>query len=234
MKIAIDITPLQNFHSMRGVGAVTRNFIANLGNNNNEFVFLAYDNDRISTEKIISKLVGKQKINYTIEFIYPYALTKLPKQNRLFHNFKKITPIIIRVLKLMLQLFKVTKKALGLIKLTLGLSSTKTTRSLNYLSMDIFIQFDPTILLPKLSSNTNAIIMVYDLIPYSLESDYLMRYSTSRKNQVNRRSSFSHHLDRLIYYNTLKQNCLKSKYILTISEFTKKDQIGRASCRERV
>lgn len=224
MKIAVDITPLQNFHSMRGVGAVTRNFIENLGNNNNEFVFLAYDNHRLPAEELISKLVGEQKINYTIEFIYPYALAKLPKQNRLLQNFKKITPvIIIRVFRLMLQLFKASRKALGLIKLTLGLSSTKTTRSLNYLCLDIFIQFDPTILLPKLPSNTKAIIMVYDLIPYSLESEYLMRYSTSRKNQVNRRNSLSHHLDRLVYYNTIKQNYLKSKYILTISEFTKKD-----------
>lgn len=224
MKIAVDITPLQNFHSMRGVGAVTRNFIANIGNNNNKFIFLAYDHDTVSTEKLVSELIGKQKINYSIENIYFYALTKQNKQNNVLHKYKKIMPkILVRIFRLVHQLLAITKKILGFIKLTLGSRSTKTTRDLSYLSLDIFIQFDPTILLPKLSSNTKAIIMVYDLIPYSLENDYLMRYSTSRKNQVNRRISFSHHLDRLIYYNTIKQNCLKSKYILTISEFTKKD-----------
>lgn len=226
MKIAIDITPLQNSHSTRGIGSVARNLLSNLGCcnlDNKEFLFLAYDNDISSIKRIVTSLVDKNKVKYSIKPIIPYPTPVSKKQNKLKNSVIKLSPKLIKhVARLILQLFIITRKTLSLIKLWTGLSSRKIHGTPN-LAPDIYLQLDPTILLPNLPQKTKTVIMVHDLIPFILEQDYLWTYTTARKNLVNRRSSFRRHLDRLVYINIIRQNCKNCTHILADSNFTKKD-----------
>ncbi len=226
MKIAIDITPLQNLHSVRGIGSVVRNLLSDLEYyepEKYEYLFLALDDDISNTEKIVSDLVNKNKVKYSINFVFPYTAPIHKNQSELKTLAIKLSPgIAKRMGRLILQLIAITRKTLDFVKLRVGLSTRKIIHSPD-LAPDIYLQLDPTILLPKFSPITKSIIMVHDLIPYVLEHDYLLKYKTARKNNIDRRSSLRRHLDRLIYINTIRQNCKNCVHILSDSSHTKDD-----------
>lgn len=232
MKIAIDITPLQNLHSARGIGSVVRNLLSKLeycNLNTDEFIFLAYEHDDSNIEGIVRDLVDN-KVNYTINFVFPSTGFEPKKPNRFISIFKRFSPKSAHKLTgFTHRLTTFAKKALGLIKLRAGLRS-REIKSINDLSPDIYFQLDPTILLPNLPTNTKTVVMFHDLIPYIMVNDYFWDYRVSRINGLSRIRSVKNSLQRYTYLNIARNNSRHADSIITNSNQTKLDLIKFIGC----
>lgn len=156
MKIGIDLTPLQSPHRLRGIGITIIRLINNLPaslREKNEFIFFLYPKD---IEKTLNLL---DLVNLT------YSVRKITKNN----DEKMKLPGKLNLLP------RILYKIGDLVKLHIGDSSYGKTTDL-----DFFLQTDPDKSLPR-SRRLRTGIVVYDLIPYILEWDYLWSYKTARQ-----------------------------------------------------
>jgi glycosyltransferase involved in cell wall biosynthesis len=209
MKIAIDLSVLQTGHRMRGVGAVLINFINFLPESEkkeHEFIFFLNE-DGAKDALSILKLDG---IAFTVEYLQPRKTLKLKLPGKLNLFVKGLNALS------------------GMLEFYTGDSRIPTEKLKD---IDRFIQFDQSQRLPKGSSRHTSLVL-YDIIPYVMEKDYLLSYSTARSRGRRRRSALKHAFHRWQYITRLRINCRRAKHLLAISEYTKKDFITYADANK--
>ncbi|MDZ7744500.1 MAG: glycosyltransferase family 1 protein [Candidatus Saccharibacteria bacterium] len=218
MKIGIDATVLQGPHRMRGIGYTLINFINHLpkeAKTKHHFVLYLYEQDKDQALNLL-ELKG---VNHSIVSI-PNPLAN-PRRNKLKHIAKQLgrfVPAIIKApFKVALHQFRIYKDYY------LG-----DTRLGSLRDIDKFIQFNQEQHLPRHAKGKVALVL-YDMIPYVMEADYLLSYSTARNKGCTRRSALNHALHRRQYKSRLKFNCKRADYLLAISKHTKKDFVTRLS-----
>jgi glycosyltransferase involved in cell wall biosynthesis len=198
MKIGIDISVLQTAHRMRGIGYVAINLINNLPESAKEkhsFVLYHYP---IRDESPLD-LLGLEGINYTLQEIKPYKPTNLGLPGRL--NL----------------LSSLVNKVRMYTQLKFGSNRIKDSHSLDHL-----IQFDQSQPIPARRKVPTTVVL-YDIIPYVMENDYLWGYKTARGNGKTRRGAFRANWKRRRYKTKLKLISRRAKNLVAISEYTKRD-----------
>lgn len=204
MIIGIDVTPLQGPHRMRGVGSVVINFLNNLPKSaceNNRFVLYAYDDE---TKDDLEDIVNLGRIPHEFKIIKKPPEVFLAKAARKFKFQPRIANMI--------------NNNLGIIsEWAFGDSRIRSKQAVDY-----FIQFDQNRPLPAKSRCKSALIL-YDLIPYMLENDYLWSYKTARNNGCSVKGAVRRKWLRYIYIHTLKKNSKIANSICCISTCTKND-----------
>lgn len=205
MRIAIDLSTLQTGHRMRGIGAVLISFINNLSASDkreHEFIFFlnpGNDDDVLS-------LLNVKDLQYSLEYLrQPRKVSfTLPSKLNLF--------------------IKLINKIISYREYHTGDSRI---RSSQLHDIDAFLQFDQSQKLPK-QSREHTVVVLYDLIPYVMESDYLWSYKTARQNGRRRRSALKSAVKRRQYLAKLKASCSRAKHLIAISEHTKQDFVRYA------
>ena len=96
------------------------------------------------------------------------------------------------------------------------------TRIRNTEGIDVYLQFDQSQPLP-VKKGIHTVLVLYDLIPYIMETDYLWSYGTARKNGKTRKGALRSHYHRMNYLTRLKKVTNKATYLIAISKHTKND-----------
>jgi len=200
MRIAIDLSTLQTGHRMRGIGAVLINFINHLPEKDrkeHEFVFFLNPGD----DDDVLKLLNLDSTNYAIEYLRPasHISVRLPSKLNL--------------------IIKALNKLIAYAEFRSG-DSRITSSQLD--GVDAYLQFDQSQKLPS-NSEDHTYVVLYDLIPYVMESDYLWSYATARRNGRTRRSALKSSVKRRQYISKLKITCRRAKHLIAISQHTKDD-----------
>ncbi|MBA3757273.1 glycosyltransferase family 4 protein [Candidatus Saccharibacteria bacterium] len=203
MTIGIDISALQSAHRMRGIGFTVLNFINHISDKDREkhrFVFFMFKSDLNNPVRLL-KLDG---MNYEIRYLTEKKLAQ------------KTSPI-----GRLQRLIKSTIRQLGELKdRYIGSSITKDLKGI-----DVFIQPDQSQNLPR-KWGLRKVLIVYDIIPYVLEWEYLWSYSTARTRGYSRKAALRCTARRWLYLKKLKINARRADLMLAISEQTKIDFIN--------
>jgi len=212
MKIGIDISTLQTPHRMRGIGSLLINFINNLSNDikaSHEFVFYL---NHFSASNNPLDLLNLEEIKYEIRYKNQRVQNNLEQTNIL----RKYIPAPIK---------RMLRKIMSVsifFDLYFGNSSIKDLGG-----VDHFLQFDQN-QPPPSNNRTKTTLIIYDLIPYILESDYLCSYKTSRKRGLGKKSALLRSYRRYKYIKIAKLVTKKASHLIAISEQTKRDFIKYA------
>lgn len=92
--------------------------------------------------------------------------------------------------------------------------------------IDVFVQFDQSAPLPRsINKNGKLLLVIYDIIPFKLEADYLWNYRTARTRGLNRRASIKCYIRRLLYKHHLRANTTHAHKLISISSATTADFI---------
>lgn len=197
MKIALDVSPLQGPHRMRGIGAVLINIINSLSEQDKEaHKFVFYMEADISKDTF--KDIDLDGIDYEIRHkphIHPSKL-QLPGKFNIFA--------------------KATRKSTALYRIKNGI------KGYDYSGVDVYLHTDQMQVMPRMHG-VKKIMIAYDVIPYIFERDYLWSYKTARKMGLSKTRSLAAWLSRYTYISKLKHNVKKSSVVLAISKQTKKD-----------
>jgi glycosyltransferase involved in cell wall biosynthesis len=187
---------------MRGIGATVINFINSLSKQdkaNNYFVFIAYRGVEIGG--IISDLIGTDGLQYEIIYI-----DNKPNQTSTEAPPRKL----LRAMRVPRNLFKLWEYYRGNDNLT------------HTNDFDVYIQFDQQQSVPRIR-HTKKILVVYDIIPYVLEWEYLYSYRTARLHEHSRKGSIYIALQRWTYITKLRFSIKRSDVVIAISNKTKDD-----------
>ena len=204
MNIGIDIRPLQGPHRMRGIGYVTYHTLrclAPLLKPEDTLVLYSQAEADIPAAKVIDD-IGLVPDKITLRLV---QTSRRPA---------KLLPGILRVIT------KLLNRIVTLREYKNGIEGYEDPTDL-----DAFIQFDQSMPFPKLPSSTKKILVLYDLIPYVLESDYLWSYRTARQKGLDLRGAVACHLRRKAYLDKLKRVVKYADKLIAISETTKGDFI---------
>jgi glycosyltransferase involved in cell wall biosynthesis len=208
MRIGIDITPLQSPHRMRGIGATVSNFINNIGDADKKrhtYVLYVHDSKDTTYKNPIEylNLNGLSYEVFTIRNSQSSAPGSIPQRKivRLLRGFKILT--------------KLKDYYWG------------DARLVGTPEVDIFLQFDQQQSLPQIKG-ARLYLVVYDIIPYVLEWDYLLSYKTARLKEHSRKGSLNHALHRWLYIYKLRLNAKRCHKLLSISDQTKDDLVKLA------
>lgn len=198
MKIGIDLSVLQSDHRFRGIGSVIINFINNLSEQErkaNQFVFFVEsENEELAYEKL-----DLRHMSYETRYIHNKSRVHLPGKLNL--------------------LLKVYYKTKGYIEYRIG--DPRMSKAM-LADIDRFMQFDQGRKLPP-HAGKHTVLVLYDLIPYVLESDYLWSYKTARRNQRSIKGSIKLTLQRYQYISRIKINTRRARTLIAISKHTEKD-----------
>jgi glycosyltransferase involved in cell wall biosynthesis len=199
VKIGIDISLLQTAHRRRGIGYTLINFINHLpedAKKEHQFVLYHYE---IEPDNDPFELLNLESVKYEARVI---------KLRKLYDTGNRGRTGIAMGISNQLKVLR---------DILLGDSRIKELKDLNH-----FLQFDQSQPLPSRSKVTSSLI-VYDLIPYVMEADYLWSYKTARSHGRSRKNSFKHEAVRKVY--KLKNQLItrEAKHLIAISEHTKKD-----------
>lgn len=198
MKIGLDLSVVQTPHRMRGIGATAINFVKHIpgdAKKDHHFVLFLYEDGQGEALEILDL----QSVNYEVRL--------LQKPKRVAYNL----PGKLRKLNGVLNSIKIL------------LSAQKgDTRGGDVADLDVYLQFDQMQSPPKCKGLKTAVIL-YDLIPYVMESDYLWTYKTARHYADSRKSSLRKALLRKQYVAQVKSVCKAADTLIAISEHTKKD-----------
>jgi glycosyltransferase involved in cell wall biosynthesis len=197
MKIGIDGTVLQSGHRMRGIGATLINFINNLpedAKTNHTFILYLYDDAESPLD-----LINLNGIEYSTKYI------DRPKQSSI--NLPRRLNAINRLINFL------HKKR----DILFGDSRIKNLKELDW-----FIQFDQNQPLPARHKVSSTLIL-YDLIPYVMENEYLYSYKTARKRGHSRKGALLHHVVRRSYAKKIRKIAKRAIRLIAISKYTKKD-----------
>ncbi|HUD10505.1 MAG TPA: glycosyltransferase family 1 protein [Candidatus Saccharimonadales bacterium] len=201
MTIGIDLSPLQGPHRMRGIGYTVLNLINNLPDDiksKHHFVFYAFP-DKYSLVSPF-ELLDMQGFDYEVRELRPRKRFSYKLPGRLY------------------LLNSVGNQLVELKDLYFGDSRIKTVRGL-----DVFLQTDQSQSLPHRGRTKKALIL-YDVIPYVLEWEYLWSYKTARRQYgFSRKAAFRCQVRRWLYAHKLRVNVRRAKVLLSISEQTKSD-----------
>lgn len=208
MIIGLDLSVIQTPHRMRGIGSTAINFVNNIPTEDKQlhtFVIFLYKEDQTEALKLL-KLDGVE-----------YELRDLSKPQAIEFKF----PGGLKKLNGVLNSFR------AIISSNLG-----DSRKGDLSGLDVYLQFDQMQPLPKLK-NTKTAVILYDLIPYVMESDYLWNYRTARHNGDSRKSSIRKNLLRIQYLYQLKAVCRSADKLIAISSHTKNDFVRYVGVPDR-
>lgn len=206
MTIGVDLTVLQTPHRMRGIGATTINFINNLPEkvrSDNKFVFFCYKDGDDPFE-----LLDLTGVTYEVRHINKPSKVEF----RLPWKFKILNGAINQTRKSMESFF--------------GDSRIKHTRGIDY-----FMQFDQSQPLP-MRYKVRSCLILYDIIPYVLEADYLWSYKTARAKGKTVLGALRTHYHRRKYVSRLRKSTRRAKVLVAISEHTKRDFVEHIGTKE--
>lgn len=202
MNIGIDISPLQGPHRMRGIGYTVLNFINNLpekARTDHCFILFAYP-DEHSAHGNVLELLDLTGIDHEVRYLKPRKRIdiKLPGRLKLINS--------------------VLNQLLALRDVYYG-----DSRITNLKGVDVFLQTDQSESLPKRGRTKKALIL-YDVIPYALEWEYLWSYKTARRvHGFSRKAALRVYSRRWLYSHKLRVNVRRATVLLSISEVTKSD-----------
>ena len=229
MKIGIDLSPLQGPHRMRGIGYTLINFLNNISAEDrakNTFIFfLLPGGDTMFPDPI--KLLDVENISYEVR--YKGSDRNLQPKKRgvvnLIHvlktNFTKSHQYIQRTFfpHKVQRFFTLTSD--GLKKILLVRRGNAHLKHALISDIDVYLEFDPGESLP--AAALKNVLLIYDIIPYVLEWDYLWSYHTARQHGFSRQRSMRCSARRWFYVYKLRVNAKRSRVLLAISEQTKQD-----------
>lgn len=202
MKIGIDLTPIQGPHRMRGIGYTLINLINYLPDNyrkENSFVFYVLP-DELSDFGSPLDILDLHHMEYEVKYIKPRRKFTRRLPGRL--------SLLTSVLNVLVELRD----------LKYGDSRIKDLRGI-----DVFLQTDQSQSLPR-GRKIKKVLVIYDIIPYVLEWDYLWSYQTARETYgYSRKAAFRCSVRRKLYALKLSLNVKRAKLLLAISEATKED-----------
>jgi glycosyltransferase involved in cell wall biosynthesis len=205
--VGIDLTPLQGPHRMRGVGATVINTLRNLPasvKQEHSFVFYLHERDKDEALDLINASSFK---NYTTHFLEEQTVA-LPPSIRTLKGLRHLPGRILNIIK---------NHRHG------------TRRITDVENIDVFLQFEQDIIPPP---HVPSVVIVYDLIPYVLERDYLWSYSTARNiHRYSRRGALLAQLRRWRYIRTIQTVARRASKLIAISTHTKNDFIKYANIR---
>jgi glycosyltransferase involved in cell wall biosynthesis len=202
MTIGIDLSPLQGPHRMRGIGYTVLNLINNLPDNartEHSFVFYVLPEGHSSHGSPL-ELLDMNGLDYELRELRPRRrfAYKLPGRLRLINS--------------------ILNQLIEIRDLYFGDSRIPTLKN-----VDVFLQTDQSQSLPRRGRTKKALIL-YDVIPYALEWEYLWNYKTARLNHgFSRKAAFRCAVRRRLYAYKLRINARRAKILLPISEQTKSD-----------
>lgn len=200
MRIGVDVSVLQTGHRKRGVGYTLINFINHLpteAKQKHTFVFFVYDQDTDYDDPL--PLLQLSDVSFEVRTIQPVrkSTIKLPGKLRLINN-------VLNFLRLRRDAY-------------FGDSRIKAVKDLDW-----FFQFDQNHPLPPRHKVSSTLIL-YDLIQYIMEPEYLPSYSTARAKGHSRKGALRLHLRRRSYINKLRTTTNRAKRLVAISQHTKAD-----------
>lgn len=210
MKIGIDLSSLQSAHRMRGIGYTLINLLNSLpaeAKQNHSFVFYIYPIEGSGYQDPF-ELLDLAGVDYEIrELLSPHSSTEAAGRMRHFIRLRKTFE--------------------GLSDFYFGDSRISDTSEL-----DVFLQTDQSQPLPKRRGLKTALVL-YDIIPYVLEWDYLWSYSTARMKGFSRRAALRVQMRRKVQARKLKISMRRADLLLAISEATKNDFVSKLRGRSR-
>lgn len=202
MTIGIDLSPIQGPHRMRGIGYTLINLINYLPDSyrkQNTFVFFVLDQDDSEYGDPLAAL-NLDKMDYEVRKIQPRLRIKKSLPGRL---------------SLLVSVYNSLRE---LRDLALG-----DPRIKNLKGIDVFLQTDQSQSLPR-RWGLRKVLVVYDIIPYTLEWDYLWNFRTAREVYgYSRKAAFRCAARRHLYKLKLKLNIRRANHLLAISDATRND-----------
>lgn len=196
---------------MRGIGATVINFINSLSDeavSNNQFTLIA-SNDYDDPENFL-ELLDLSRLDYSLHYTNTQPLNVPPAPAG------KITRI----------------RGIGKQFTKLYSYFTGNTSLRGMPPVDIYIQFDQQQSMPRLKAK--KVLVVYDIIPYVLEWQYLYSYHTARLHEHSRKGSLYMALQRWAYITKLRFSVRLADSVIAISEKTKNDivQVAKVPARK--
>lgn len=94
-------------------------------------------------------------------------------------------------------------------------------RSYDTTDLDIFVQADPSVPLPRTRAKT--VLIAHDIIPYVLESTYLTGYRVSRNRGFRVYRSFKNEINRQQYFVEMRSNARRADLVIADSAHTRRD-----------
>jgi glycosyltransferase involved in cell wall biosynthesis len=205
MNIGIDISPLQGPHRMRGIGYTVLNFINTVPEEyrkQHHFVLYMLP-DEYSEHGNVLELLDLEGLDYETRY--------LRSRRRFNYNL----PGRLRLLN------SVLNQLLALRDVYYGDSRITSLKN-----VDVFLQTDQSESLPR-RGRTKKVLILYDVIPYVIEWEYLWSYRTARQlHGFSRKASLRVYARRWLYKHKLQVNARRAKTLLAISEQTKSDFVN--------
>lgn len=200
MTIGIDLSSLQGPHRMRGIGYTLLNFVNNISEEDrkkHKFIFFAYPT---ASNQSPLDLLNLQGIDFEVRDLKPKQRVnkKLPGRLNL--------------------LVSVLNQLIELKDLYLGDSRIKTLKN-----VDFFLQTDQSQHLPRNKWGMKTGLIIYDIIPYVLEWEYLWSYRTARRHGFSRKAALRVYARRWLYVHKIRINSRRADKLFSISEHTKSD-----------
>ncbi len=206
MRIGLDMTVIQTPHRMRGIGAVAIHFVKNIPQNlKKDMVFVIYLYKEGQEEAL--SILDLNDVTYEIKDVKKEEKVKLNIPRR----------------------FAILESVLNNLRENLY-SYIGDPRIDNDDDLDVFLQFDQMQSLPRLGGVKTGVIL-YDLIPYVMERDYLWGYKTSRKNGKSRKGSLRKAYLRHKYIAKAKRVAKSANMLFAISKYTKDDFVKYAKIK---
>jgi len=200
MRIAIDISALQSGHRMRGIGFTIINLINNIDRDyKNTYIFFLAEAE---AENALS-LLNLDGLGYEVRHIQSPSGPIAPNGRVTIIRLKRLISSSLRQSK------ELKDRYLG----------SKVYGDMS--DIDVFIQPDQQQKLPR--GKVKTVMVLYDIIPYVLEWDYLWSYKTARLRGLPILSSFRCLARRWIYLKKLAVGTRKADLAIAISEATKRD-----------
>lgn len=200
MTIGIDLSSLQGAHRMRGIGYTLLNLINNISSEDRQkhvFVFYAYPSDESESPLRLLNLEG---MNYEVR----------PLRHR-----RRITKELPGRLNLFISALN---QLIELKDLHMGDSRIKDLRGI-----DFFLQTDQSERLPRRKFGMKRGLIIYDIIPYVVEWEYLWSYKTARRHGFSRKAALRVYARRWLYAHKIKVNSRRANKLISISAHTKSD-----------
>lgn len=204
MTIGIDVSALQGPHRMRGIGFAILNFINNISSadrKNHKFVFYMFKHG----EGEILEMLDITDMNYEVRYLEPRKAAPEAKKSLLSARWRHLLRSAGQQLRELKDRY-------------VGNSMIKNSKNI-----DVFIQPDQSASLPRGRRNMKKVLIVYDIIPYVLEWEYLWSYKTARLRGFSRKAALRCGARRWFYIKKLLVNTRRANVLLAISEVTKND-----------
>jgi len=214
MTLGIDISALQGPHRMRGIGFAILNFINNISSadrSSHKFVFFMFKQNEVEA----LALLNLDGMNYEVRYLESKGKKAEPKTSLLSARWR--------------HLLHSAGRQLGELKdRYVGNSMVKDCRDI-----DAFIQPAQSASLPRSRRKMKKVLIIYDIIPYVLEWEYLWSYDTARLRGFSRKAALRCVARRWFYIKKLKVNTRRADILLAISEVTKNDFVRHTGAKSK-